>query len=96
MLHARWLLVTCVAVCLAAPPQTLSTFQSTIRPFLAQHCLSCHNAKTGRLNLGAFSTLQSLREDRAKWEMVLQKLQSGEIPPKGLPCPSETERKAAV
>ena len=35
-------------------------------------------------------------DNRAKWELVLQKLESGEMPPKGLPRPADADRKAAV
>src|SRR5450755_1296879 len=100
MVHARWALVTalvmllsmCDVVCLAAPPQASLTFQDSIRPFLAQHCFSCHNVdlNAGGLNLEAFATPESRTKDGEKWELVLQKLQSGEMPPKGLPRPSET------
>lgn len=98
MSNARWLVVTCATVCLAAPPQADTTFQNTIRPFLATHCFSCHNARlnTGGLNLEAFTTADSLTKDRDRWELVLQKLQSGEMPPKGLPRPAETELKTAT
>jgi len=76
-------------VCLAAPPQS----EDAIRPFLAQHCLTCHNARSGRLNLEAITPLP---DNRAKWELVLQKLESGEMPPKGLPRPTDAGRKAAL
>ena len=76
-------------VCLAAPPQS----EDAIRPFLAQHCLTCHDARSARLNLEA---LAPLPDNRAKWELVLQKLESGEMPPKGLPRPADADRKAAV
>jgi hypothetical protein len=106
MVHARWALVTalvmmlsmCDVVCLAAPPQASLTFQDTIRPFLVQHCFSCHNVElnAGGLNLEAFVTPESRTKDGEKWELVLQKLQSGEMPPKGLPRPSETGLRAAA
>ena len=73
----------------SAPPQS----EDAIRLFLAQHCLTCHNARSGRLNLEA---LPPLPDNRAKWELVLQKLESGEMPPKGLPRPTDADRKAAA
>ena len=51
MLRTLCVLVAWSTVCLAAPPQS----EDAIRPFLAQHCLTCHNARSGRLNLEALA-----------------------------------------
>jgi hypothetical protein len=80
------LALTYAVACVAAPPQSVN---STIRPFFAQHCLNCHNAAAGRFNLEALT-------DGTPWELVLRKIESGEMPPKGLPRPSDADRKAAV
>jgi hypothetical protein len=97
MRHVLWQLLLCASVCLAGPPQVDPVFQDTIRPLLQRNCFTCHNAKlkTGGLNLETFATPESLTTDREKWELVLRKLQSGEMPPKGLPRPSQTEIAAA-
>src|SRR5262249_47698999 len=60
------------------------------------NCLGCHNAKqlTGGLNLEAYLQRESVLRDRVKWELILQKVQTGEMPPKGLPRPSESQRHA--
>ena len=45
-----------VASCFAATPRTdPGSFQTTIQPFVAKHCVLCHNAKlkTGGLNFEA-------------------------------------------
>jgi mono/diheme cytochrome c family protein len=104
MVHARWPPVTplmmVAVVRFASPPQTGRTLDDTIRPFLAQHCFNCHNSRlnTGGLNLEAFATKESLTltQDRERWELLLQKLQSGEMPPEGLPRPSEPDLKATT
>jgi mono/diheme cytochrome c family protein len=74
-------------------------FESTVKPFIRQNCAACHNSKltSGGLDLARYLTeprAQALK-DRERWEMVVQKLSAGEMPPKGLPRPSE-ERIAAV
>jgi len=89
MLRTLCVLVACSTVCLAAPLQS----EDSIRSLFAQHCLTCHNARSGRLNLEA---LAPLPDNRAKWELVLQKLESGEMPPKGLPRPTDGDRNAAA
>ena len=72
-----------------APP----VFKTDIQPFFAKNCFGCHNAKmnTGGLNLQAYESADSVLEDRDKWEMVLQKLKTGEMPPKGLPRPKPAD-----
>src|ERR687892_440519 len=75
------------AVCLTAD------FQSTVQPFLAKNCLMCHNGKlkSGELDLQFHSTADKVLEDRNVWEMVVQKIRSGEMPPKGVPKPKPAE-----
>ena len=71
------------------------TFEGSIRPFLAKTCYPCHNGKlnAGGLNLETYATPDSILKDREKWELVLNKLRTGEMPPKGVPRPSETSVK---
>src|SRR5205085_10652321 len=62
-------------------------FRKTVQPFLAANCTACHNAdlKSGGLNLEAYQSVASITEDRERWEKVLHKLSTGEMPPKGMP-----------
>src|SRR5262245_16514348 len=73
-------------------------FEQSVRPFLAANCYSCHNAdmKTGGLNLEAYSTVASIIQDRQRWEEVTKKIRTGEMPPKGIPRPNETETQAVI
>jgi mono/diheme cytochrome c family protein len=75
-----------------------NSFARSVQPFLAQNCYACHNAqiKTGGLNLEAYKTAASITQDREKWERILEKLRTGEMPPKGMPRPNETELKAVI
>ena len=96
MHYARTLIAIMVVACSALPAQTATTFRASVVPFLAANCLGCHNAtkNTGGLNLEAYTTPDLLLRDRAKWERVLHKIESGEMPPKGMPRPPEAQRKA--
>lgn len=60
-------------------------YQKTVQPFFAGHCLACHSArlKTAGLNLE-----QPSGDD---WAQILDKLRTGQMPPKGLPRPSAGE-----
>ena len=74
-------------------------FDSVVKPFLTQNCISCHNQtlSSGGLNLQAFLTQSAAIAlgDRDRWENVISKLRAGEMPPKGLPRPPD-DRIAAV
>ena len=74
-------------------PKAPAAFETQIQPFLAKNCFGCHNAKmnTGGLNLQAYTDANSVLQGRDKWELVLQKLKTGEMPPKGLPRPKPAD-----
>ncbi len=71
--------------CLAAA----TSFEKTVEPFLKANCALCHNAKlkVGRLNLEGYRDQKAALKDREVWEKVVQKLRTGEMPPKGRPVP---------
>lgn len=58
-----------------------------MQPVLAKTCSPCHNNRvsSGGLNLSPFSTVGSMAENRDGWERILQKIRTGEMPPKGIP-----------
>ncbi|MGH9840059.1 MAG: DUF1592 domain-containing protein [Blastocatellia bacterium] len=70
-------------------------FEQAVPPFLAENCVMCHNARkqTGGLNLEPFKAHTSIARHRETWELVVQKIQSGEMPPAGLPRPDEAGLK---
>jgi hypothetical protein len=72
-----------------APPA--STFDISVKPFLANHCYLCHNArlKTAGLDLEAFRASDSIARDPDTWDSVLRKLRSREMPPEGAAKPAE-------
>jgi hypothetical protein len=81
--------------CAAADP-----FADTVKPFLTRQCASCHAGKTpaGGLaiaSLTARTATESLK-DRERWERIAQRLQAGEMPPKGIPRPDAQTVKAVV
>src|SRR5215813_1174799 len=92
----------CAAVALrgsqAQRAQGRSDFEKSVLPFLVENCYACHNArrKSGELNLEQFKSAASMIQQRETWERVLQKLQAGEMPPKGAPRPDPAEQKAVI
>jgi hypothetical protein len=71
-------------------PADPSAFEKTVQPVLRQICAPCHNDRlsSGGLNLSPFSTPTSLTENREAWKKILQKIRTGEMPPKGIPRPA--------
>ena len=69
-------------------------FKKEIQPILEQYCYDCHgNGKTkGDLALDHYKSVEAIRADRKKWEMVLRNVKSGEMPPEKKPQPSQAQR----
>lgn len=83
---------------LAAAPSlgaAAGPFDQVVRPFLAKNCSTCHNAKTqsGGLNLELYESPNQVTKDRDLWQKLLDKLQTGQMPPKGMPRPAEADVK---
>lgn len=72
--------------------------EKEIQPLLKRYCFECHNDQKakGELSLEKFNTLESIRKDRKKWELVLKNVRSGEMPPEKKPQPSMEERETLV
>ena len=67
-----------------------SSFEKTVQPFLKANCFLCHNAKlkVGGLSLEGYANPREALKDRELWEKVIQKLRTGQMPPKGRPAPA--------
>lgn len=93
-----------------APPQTGTgaggdadavdaRFRDQVRPFLATYCLKCHQGESpeGDLDLSAFETADAVAKDLARWELVLEQLDAGSMPPaKAKRQPSDEAREGVV
>ena len=69
------------------------TFENTVAPVLTKTCGTCHSEAmaSGGLVIDGFTEAKSLKENREGWEIILQKLRSGEMPPKGIPRPAQLD-----
>ncbi len=75
-------------------------FESTIRPFIETYCLDCHSAEKPKadFDLSPYDNLKAVVRDHAHWEMVLEKLQIGDMPPKKAkqhPAPAQSQAVVA-
>lgn len=75
-----------------------TSFNGTVKPFLEQNCYGCHNGdlQSGGLNLQSFTTAESAMADRDHWLHVLDKLQTSQMPPAGMPQPPAADKKAVI
>ena len=66
------------------------TFTTAVRPVLEDSCIACHNgdSASGGLNVERFNSEESIVAAREQWEHILQKIRTGEMPPRGIPRPS--------
>ena len=79
------------------PAKTVSAdtagFDANVKPILKNTCAACHNPSlnSGGVNLVPYLDPGTLSNDRTSWERILQKVESGEMPPKGIPRPAKLE-----
>ncbi len=87
------LLLTCCAqfalrnnIAAASDEETLALeeeFRQTIVPFLKKQCLICHGVdrKEGELDLSVFNSIHRVTTAHMTWQIVLDRLEAGEMPP---------------
>ncbi len=66
-----------------------AAFHTAVDPVFKNVCAGCHNPQlsSGGMNIQVFLDPQSLTKNRDGWEIILQKIRTGEMPPKGIPKP---------
>lgn len=77
----------------APPSLPAAEFDKSVRPLLEKSCAGCHNDRmaSGSLNLAPFASFSSVAGMRDGWERIIQKVRTGEMPPKGIPRPAEAD-----
>ena len=68
----------------AAPARLAEDYTNRVQPLLKQYCLKCHSqkAKKGDLDLDRFASIEHARKDVRAWQLVVEMLENGEMPPK--------------
>src|SRR6185312_423599 len=82
----------------ARKPAPRNAFTTTVKPFLEKNCYMCHGSslQSGGLNLESYTSAAAAMADREHWTHLLDKLQTGQMPPAGIPQPPATEKKAVM
>ncbi len=80
-----------LSVCAALSAADAPTFEKTVAPVLAKTCTPCHNENlaSGGMNIAPFTQPASLSQSRDEWDVILRKIRTGEMPPKGIPRPEQ-------
>jgi hypothetical protein len=70
------------------------TYVSDIRPLIIRDCQKCHSAKVmeAEIDLSIFNSMADIRRHPETWQKVGEMLDSGQMPPKDEPQPSDAER----
>jgi len=78
---------------LATAAESKAEFEKAVAPFVAKHCAACHGPTKaeGELDLTALAPDMKATTSGARWALVVEKLATGEMPPKGKPRPSDAE-----
>jgi mono/diheme cytochrome c family protein len=81
-----------------APAGAGGSFDRDVRPLLTETCQACHNATalTAGLDMTPLLEPSSVLTRREIWERIVAKVQSGEMPPKGMPRPDAARVQALV
>ena len=90
------LLANSLLLAKTAPDQ--AAFDQAVKPIISNTCMACHNASllSGGVNLSEFRAAATVTSNRPAWEKILQKVRSGEMPPKGVPRPAQSKMDAMV
>ena len=105
----RWSLLVCVFAAShtsamlraddAEDHQLHQEFNARILPFLKLNCLGCHGPEKqeGKLDLSGATSVDVIVASHGVWEIVLQRLEAGEMPPAAaIQQPTNEERQAAI
>lgn len=85
LVQVIFLFASCREVCAAA---------SEVTAFFGKHCMGCHDAdsKKGGLDLSALKLDLANSDNFNKWVKVLDRVQTGDMPPKNKPRPPQDEK----
>ena len=96
------LLTLCIGPVFAAPVKApaidSASFDANVKPVLKNTCSACHNPSltSGGVNLLPYLDSSTVADDRASWEKIYQKIESGEMPPRGIPRPPQAKISALL
>jgi len=88
-----------IIVTLVAPVRGAEAAPAAVRAVFEQHCVKCHSGEAPKGDLTLEPLLHEDGDKKAAlalWGKVLEKIETGEMPPKSKPRPSADEKRAAA
>ena len=81
-----------------ARPVLERDFTQTVRPFINEYCAGCHSGKTpaAQLDLKASPLLTSVVQDFGHWNLLMERMERQEMPPKPIPQPPADRRQKVI
>ena len=74
-------------------------FTTDVHPFIETYCLSCHDRDTRKaeLDLTPFTSVTSVVQEFSHWQLVLERIRNGDMPPaKAKTQPTEEARRRVI
>lgn len=95
--RAVWITMGMAVAMTAAPAGAAEDFDKAVGAYLQQHCLRCHGAKNpkGEFRLDNLSREVGVK-DTPLWAEVMERISSGQMPPKNVPVRPTAEESASV
>jgi len=77
-------------------PRGVLGFKSKVLPFFKANCIRCHGPKKskGKITLHTLDSDLSAGHEPRRWELILDMLESGKMPPEDEDQPSDVDRQA--
>lgn len=78
--------------------ENMAMYKNDVRPFLDAHCIGCHGPKKlkGDLALDLLDADMKESTSAARWAVVRDRLEQGEMPPEEQPQPSAEEKEKVL
>jgi hypothetical protein len=98
MSPSRFIASAIVCIIAVTPLSAAEDFGTVVEPFLKQHCNRCHNEKMaeGELRIDLLSRDVASGPSGMKWAEIMERLSSGQMPPKKEPQPKADESAKIV
>jgi glycerophosphoryl diester phosphodiesterase len=74
------------------------SFNDTVQPFLTTHCTSCHGEQKPKanVNLSGYRDALSVAKDWRRWEVVLEQIETGRMPPANAKSQPTADSRRAI
>jgi hypothetical protein len=72
-------------------PGLQAQFDGTVKPFVGKYCVGCHSGAqpTAQFDLKSYTSLDQVKEDFPRWQLLADRLTNHEMPPKQMPQPPQ-------